>query len=408
MRSDTPGNPFLVPFILVTCLFFTWGFAISMLDVLNKHFQETLQVTRAQSGLIQFAVYGAYFLMAIPAGRFMQRYSYQKGILLGLGLYALGAFLFYPATQVATFTFFLIALFVIGCGLAIIETAANPYVTVLGDPEGATRRLNLAQSFNGLGVVLGPLVGGLVLFSSTNEESVSLMSIQMPYLIIGFFVLLLFVLFSFFKLPDINVTKTHDGSTEIKEPVPSLFKQRHFVYAVITLFFYVGAQAGVWGFFINYAVEEIPGMTNQQGAFYLTFAMVVYMVGRFGGTWAMRYVSPRSLLIIFGVVAVLSMVAVIFRLGTFSLYALIISCFCMSIMFPTIFSMGLSNLGSETKRGASYMIMSIVGGAIVPPLMGAIADASMISHAFIMPMCCFCVVCWYGWGGIKLKIIVRN
>lgn len=193
---------YIFPLVMVTTLFFMWGLAISMLDVLNKHFQDVLNVSKAQSGLIQFAVYGAYFLMALPAGYFMQRFGYQRGILLGLSLYAIGAFLFYPASQVATFGFFLTALFVIGCGLAIIETAANPYVTVLGKPDGAVFRLNLAQSFNGLGVVLGPLIGGLVLFAD-EANSAGLASVQKPYLVIGCVVCVLLVVFSSIRLPEI-------------------------------------------------------------------------------------------------------------------------------------------------------------------------------------------------------------
>lgn len=396
-------HPYLLPFILITSLFFMWGFAISMLDVLNKHFQDALHVTKAQSGLIQLAVYGAYFLMALPAGYFMQKYSYKMVILVGLGLYAAGAFLFYPATQIATFEFFLLALFVLGCGLAIIETAANPYVTILGKPEGAAKRLNLAQSFNGLGVILGPLIGGLLLFSGRHEETVSLESISTPYMVIGMLALCLLFVFYTVDLPEIRTEKNSHETTEELQISTSIFKQKHFIYGIIALFFYVGAQAGVWAFFINYAVEESSGMTNQEGAFYLTAAMVAYTIGRFGGTWLMQYLSPRILLLVYAILAILSIGVVLAQLGMVSVYALILACFCMSIMFPTIFSLGIRGLGNETKRAGSYMIMSIVGGAVFPPLMGWIADTTQISFAFCLPLICFMVVLWYSWSGYKKR-----
>ena len=392
---------YIFPLVMVTTLFFMWGLAISMLDVLNKHFQDVLAVSKGQSGLVQFAVYGAYFLMALPAGYVMRRFGYKRGILLGLSLYALGAFLFYPATQVATFGFFLTALFIIGCGLAIIETAANPYVTVLGNPDGAVFRLNLAQSFNGLGVVLGPLIGGLVLFTDGNGSE-GLTSVQQPYLIIGCVVLALFVVFSLVKLPEITATE----KTEAEQSVGAskkLFQHRHFVYGLIAQFFYIGAQAGVWGFFINYVVDEVPGMTNKTGAFYLTAAMVLYTAGRFLGTALLRYVSPTKLLAVYALVAALSLIIVMLNLGLMSIYALMLSCFCMSIMFPTIFALGLKELGKETKQGGSYMIMSIVGGAFIPPLMGLLADISVTSMAFVLPCVSFMVVFWYARWGHKIS-----
>ncbi|NGM60928.1 L-fucose:H+ symporter permease [Sphingobacterium sp. SGG-5] len=399
-------QPYLLPFVLITSLFFMWGFAISMLDVLNKHFQDALHVTKAQSGLIQLAVYGAYFLMALPTGYFMQKYSYKRVILVGLGLYATGAFLFYPATQIATFEFFLMALFVLGCGLAIIETAANPYVTVLGKPAGAATRLNLAQSFNGLGVILGPLIGGLLLFAGHPEDMVSLVSIRAPYLVIGMLALSMLFVFYTVDLPEIQSEGNASyETTEDPRATASIFRQKHFVYGIVTLFFYVGAQAGVWAFFINYAVEEASGMTNQKAAFYLAAAMVAYTIGRFGGTWLMQYFSPRLLLLVYAVLAILSIGVVLAQLGIVSVYALILSCFCMSIMFPTVFSLGIRELGSGTKRAGSYMIMSIVGGAVFPPLMGWVADATQTSFAFFMPLICFSVVLWYGWSGYKKRSV---
>ncbi|TJZ60040.1 sugar MFS transporter [Sphingobacterium olei] len=403
-KTGTPrSRPYLLPLIMVTSLFFMWGSAISMLDVLNKHFQDVLNVSKAQSGLIQLAVYGAYFLTALPAGYVMRRYGYHKGILIGLILYAAGAFLFYPAAQVAQFSFFLSALFIIGCGLAIIETAANPYITVLGTPEGAVFRLNLAQSFNGLGVVLGPLIGGLVLFGDqTGGPQNGLAGVQHAYLIVGAAVILLFIVFWFVKLPE--VTEIGENQAESYGQAltqKTLFQHKHFVYGLIVQFFYIGAQAGVWGFFINYVVDELPGMTNQSAAFYLTAAMVLYTIGRFSGTALLRYVQPPKLLAWFAAIAAIAMIVVMLNLGEISLYALIISCFCMSIMFPTIFALGLKGLGKETKRAGSFMIMSIVGGAVLPPLMGLLADHMSTAWCFALPCLSFCIVLWYGRKGHK-------
>lgn len=396
---------YALPLVMVTTLFFMWGLAISMLDVLNKHFQDVLQVTKGQSGLVQFAVYGAYFLMALPAGRFMNRYGYKRGILLGLSLYAIGAFLFYPAAQVATFGFFLASLFVIGCGLAIIETAANPYVTVLGKPEGAAFRLNLAQSFNGLGVILGPLIGGLVLFAGETGNS-DLHSVQQPYLVIGCVVMALFIVFSFVKLPEINPDEDHPATTQpgLEDQPKKLFQQPHFVNGLIAQFFYIGAQAGVWGFFINYVVDEVPGMSNQNAAFYLSAAMILYTIGRFLGTALLRRVAPAKLLAIYAMVAILSLVVVLLNLGVISIYALMINCFSMSIMFPTIFALGIKGLGRETKKAGSFMIMSIVGGALIPPLMGLLADATDTSKAFYLPTLSFIIVFWYARRGHQTPV----
>lgn len=381
------------PFLLVTSLFFLWGFAISMLDVLNKHFQDVLHVTKAQSGLVQLAVYGAYFLVALPAGRFLGRYGYRAGILLGLMLYATGAFLFYPATQVGTFAFFLLALFIIACGLAFLETAANPYVTVLGPPEGAAQRLNLSQSFNGLGVILGPLVGGLVIFNEGGPAESRLSAIQWPYVVTGAVVVLVALLFSRVQLPEIEPEADAAGLPS-GEP-RALLAHRHFAWGVVAQFFYVGAQAGVWGFFINYATEEIDGLSNQSAAFYLSVGMVLYTLGRFSSIPLMRFIQPARLLAGYAGLALLLTGLVVVPLKMVSLWALIGICFCMSIMFPTIFALGVGNLGGHTKRGGAVMIMSIVGGAVIPPLMGLLADRFGTATAFCLPAFCFLTVLLY-------------
>ena len=393
-------NTYLIPFILITSLFFLWGFAISMLDILNKHFQEALHISKGESGLIQFVVYGAYFLVALPAGYFINKYGYKKGIILGLLAYAIGGFLFYPAVLSRDFHFFLFALFVIGCGLAILETVANPYVTVLGPPEEAIKRLNLSQSFNGLGVILGPLVGALILFKKNGNEDVDLTAIQTPYLIIGIIVLLIAVVFSRIKLPEITPSNADSTNGDV-----TLYQQKHFTYGVIAQFFYVGAQAGVWGFFINFSTENSAGMSNRDAAFYLSGAMILFTAGRFISTFILKYIKSHQLLALYAFIAMVLIILVILNLGMVSIYALMLICFCMSIMFPTIFGLGIKDLGNSTKKAGSFMIMSIVGGAIIPPLMGFIADKTSTIVAFYVPGFCFLIIFLYALKGYRIRTI---
>ena len=393
-------NTYLIPFILITSLFFLWGFAISMLDILNKHFQEALHISKGESGLIQFVVYGAYFLVALPAGYFINKYGYKKGIILGLLAYAFGGFLFYPAVISQDFHFFLLALFVIGCGLAILETVANPYVSVLGPPEEAIKRLNLSQSFNGLGVILGPLVGALILFKENGDKDVDLNAIQTPYIVIGIIVLLIAIVFSRIKLPEI--TPTTADQTQGNFP---LYQQKHFTYGVIAQFFYVGAQAGVWGFFINFSTESNLGMSNRDAAFYLSGAMILFTAGRFISTFILKYIKSHQLLAVYAFIAMMLILVVILNLGMASIYALMLICFCMSIMFPTIFGLGIKELGNSTKKAGSFMIMSIVGGAIIPPLMGFIADKTSTIVAFYVPGFCFLIILLYALKGYRIRTI---
>ncbi|WP_202111216.1 L-fucose:H+ symporter permease [Sphingobacteruim zhuxiongii] len=390
MKPQT--NPYLWALVTVISLFFFWGLAISLLDVLNKHFQDILHISKGQSSLVQVAIYGAYFLMALPAGFITKKYSYQRGIQIGLVGYALGAFLFIPA---AGFYPFIMALFIMGCGLAIIETSANPYISILGDPSKAVLRLNLAQSFNGLGVVLGPLIGGLFIFQNeaSTEES-SLHSIKVAYFVIGLLVSLLLLLFCMIKLPKFDLSK-EEQEVEAAESLSkgkSLFQRPTFLFAVLAQFFYIGAQASVWGFFINFVSDEFPSISNKSAAYYLTLGMLLYMIGRFLGTFLLKFISPQRLLFLFASLALTSCVAALLATGFIALIALMLCCFSMSIMFPTIFALGLDNLGSLKNKGSSIMIMSIVGGAVFPPIMGTVADMYSIKTSFLIPLCCFLVV----------------
>ena len=352
-------------FILVTTLFFMWGLSYGLIDVLNKHFQVTLNVSKAQSGLIQAAYFGAYFVVAIPAGLFMEWKGYKAGILCGLSLYAIGALLFVPAAGVASFTFFLFALFVIALGLGCLETAANSYSSALGSTETAETRLNLSQSFNGLGQFTGPLLGGI----------------------------LLGILGAKAELPDLRSSEEADEAAMMKH---SLLAHKEFVAGVAAQFLYVAAQVGIGAFFINLYIECWPGGTAQQGAFFLSIAMLCLLIGRFVSTGIMTKIAPAKLLAAYGVVCVILTGVVFTAVEYVSVIALIAVFFFISIMFPTIFAMGTKNLGTRKKLGGSYMIMAIVGGAIMPYFMGLIADYTHTAAAFLLPLCCFVCVVLYG------------
>lgn len=389
------GRSFLLPFILITSLFFLWGFAHSILDVLNKHFQDTMEITRTRSALIQAVVYGGYFIMALPAGNIIRRFGYRAGVLTGLVLYGVGALLFIPGGRIGSFEFFLFSLFVIGCGLTCLETAANPYVTVLGDPEGSERRLNLAQSFNGLGWICGPLVGGFFLFAGGGDVST-------PYAIIGCIVLAVALVFARVKLPEIGDTpapKMKEESTDSR----GLWKEGTFTFGLVALFLYVAAQTGINSFFINYATET-AGISAHEASVWLSFGgMGLFMAGRMGGSWLMRTVKAEKVLTVCAVGAVASMAAVILLPGKAGWYGLLCCFLCESIMFPTIFALALRKTGSNTKRASSFLIMSIVGGAIAPVLMGAIADTSSMAAGFSVPLVCFIVIAVYAYRYKSLR-----
>lgn len=377
-------------FMLITTLFFMWGVSYGLLDVLNKHFQETLHVTKAQSGLLQGAYFGAYFLVAMPAGYFMSRHGYKAGILAGLALYAIGALLFVPAAMVNNFMMFLFALFVLACGLGCLETAANPYATVLGDAKGAERRLNLAQSFNGLGQFVGPMIGGTLFFSHASADEAQ-NTVKITYVVIAFVVIGIALLFKRTALPDIREAE----DTSPNHVGQSLWQHKHFVGGVIAQFFYVAAQVGVGAFFINYTTEHWHGVTNQSAAYLLSVGMVCFMLGRFFSTWLMGRVSPALILAVYALINIVLCGVVMLGIGDVSVVALVAIFFFMSTMFPTIFAMGVKNLGPATKQASSFMIMAIVGGAIMPWFMGRISDTSSTALAYGLPLVCFVVVLFY-------------
>ncbi|WP_279179466.1 L-fucose:H+ symporter permease [Parabacteroides johnsonii] len=391
--SAPDGKSYLVPFILITSLFLLWGFAHGLLDVLNKHFQGVFTMTKAESGLVQFSTYIAYFLMALPAGMFMKRFGYKKGIILGLCLFAVGAFAFIPAAYLHSASPFLISLFVIACGLCILETAANPYSTILGPEESGAQRLNLSQSFNGLGWILGPLVGGMLIFGGAEDDPFTLTK---PYILVGSVVLLVAILFFFTKLPEVQ--EETDEEEKMIAPVSgtaSMWRHPQFIRAIIAQFCYCAAQTGIFSFFINYVTEVDTSMTNIEASRILAFGgMALFMIGRLSGSFTMRWMSPARLLTWFALADAVCMALVVVSVGTVSLYALYLSFFFMSIMFPTIFALGLEGMGSYTKKASSYIVMGVAGGAFAPMLMGYIGADNM-AVGFVIPLLSFLYILYF-------------
>ena len=382
------------PLILVTSLFFLWGLAYGLLDVLNKHFQETLEITKQRSTLLQAAYFGAYFIMALPAGHLIKRWGYKNGIITGLVLYALGAFLFFPSASMESFFLFLMSLLVLASGLAFLETAANPYITVLGDQKTSAFRLNLSQSFNGVGSFIGPIIGAKFFFSNDLESS-SLDAVQYVYLAIGMIVLIIAGLFSVTTLPEIK-----DHATKAEGSLKALFSRAHFKWAVVAQFFCVAAQVGGAALFINYCTETGSGMTNEQASYLLSAGLLLFTIGRFTGTALMRIIAPHNLLAVYAAVNVVLSCVVAFLAGNVGIYSLVAIFFFNSVMFPTIFALGVNDLGPHTKTASSFIIMAIVGGAIVPYVMGSFQSTAL---AYTVLIVCYIVIAWFAISGHVVK-----
>jgi FHS family L-fucose permease-like MFS transporter len=399
----------LVPFILITALFFLWGIAHGMLDTLNKHFQDMLELSKAKSGMIQFSVYIAYFSMALPAGYFMNKFGYKKGIILGLSLFAIGALLIAGTTSFESFWIFLICLFIMGCGLATLETAANPYTTKLGPKETAERRINFSQSFNGLAWVIGPLIGLYIYKGQSVAEGEKLSSMILPYVVIACVVIAVAVLFIKTPLPEIseeeseNKVKSDEAGDSVIISKP-LISHRHFVLGVIAQFSYVAAQTGVFSYLINFVTDENQKVhfDKNYGPLFLALGFALFMIGRMSGSYMMRSFKPTRMLATYALICVLLLPLVSAGLGWVSLISLFGVFFFMSIMFPTIFALGIKDLGPKTKKASSFIVMSIVGGAVFPPIMGLIADKTSMSVGFFAPIPFFLFILYYAMYGYKV------
>jgi len=400
---------------LITSLFFLWGFALNLNSILVPHLKKACQLTDLQSAFVDSAFYIAYFIVAFPAGMFMHKYGYKAGIILGLVLFAIGAFLFYPAATTRLYGFFLFALFIIASGCGFLETAANPYINNLGDPKDATFRINFAQSFNGLAATLAPLLGGMFILSgktltATQKGAMSPEhlnsylqtesdAVKIPYIIIALTVLMVAVLIWRTALPDIHEHTAADDDTKSGR---SIFKEKNLMLGVLGIFFYVGAQASIQSFFIRYS-KYVASIDEKYASQLLSGAFLGFMAGRFLGTALMKYIAPVRLLIIYSVINCGLLILAFTVDGKLSVYAIMAVPFFMSIMFPTIFSLSIQGLGEKTKTGSSLLIMGIVGGAVIPLSLGLVSDMSSIRIAYLVPLICFAYIFFFAFKNIKVK-----
>lgn len=386
------GRNMVGVFALVTTLFLLWGFCNGLIDVLNKHFQATLHINKFESGFVQTANYMAYFLMAIPAGILARRFGYKGGILVGLALIVVGALWFVAATQFATYTAFLAGLFILAAGMTCLETVANPYTTVLGPPEKGAARINIAQTFNGVGWILGPIVGGHFIFEGAKSADAN-SGLYVPYLGIAVVVAVLLIIFVFSHLPD--VTEPQTTADAEAGGGKSLWRRPRFVFGVGAQFLYVAAQTGIFAFFINYVIEN-RHVTELVAKDWLgLFGFGLFMFGRLCGSAVVNFVKPHCALSLYAVINVV-LCGVAMAGGGVGFAAVLGSFFFMSIMFPTIFALSIEGLGQRTKIGSSIIVMSIVGGAIAPPVMGHIADIASMRIGFLVPLICFVAIAAYG------------
>ncbi len=405
---------YILPLVLVTSLFFLWAIGVNLNDILIPHLKKAFSLTDFRSSLIQTAFFGGYFLAAWPAGRIMEWAGYKKGILLGLLICATGALLFIPAAMVRLYGFFLFALFIMACGQCFLEVAANPYVTVLGPPASSERRLNLAQSFNSVGAVMTPIFGAAFILSGVEYSRAQLAAmsagqleayriseanmVKVPYLLITAVFLLTAVLIHMAHLPEVQEPA---GAADGGNPVEGVRAHPHLVRGVIAQFFYVGAQVGVASFVIRFVQYTMRGTPEKMAANYLKLHLLGFMLGRFAGSAIMKRVRAPKLLSVFAAGALVSILIANTTSGIAAVWAVVWLGFFHSIMFPTIFALSLKNLGAYTKRGSSLLVMSIIGGAIIPAVMGYISDASNIQRAFIVPLICYVYVLYFAAQGYK-------
>jgi len=405
-----------IPFIVVTALFFLWGVPNNFNDILIRQFMKSFEINRLQAGLVQSAFYFGYFLVAIPAAQLMRRAGYKAGIVIGLCLYGTGCLLFWPAAVVGKYWFFLTALFVIASGLAFLETASSPFILQIGDPRSAARRINLAQAFNPLGSISAVLIGSRFIFSGIelNPAQVAAMRaagtyqgylrsetlrVIAPYMVLGAVVFFWAILIARTKFPHVDLDDSSDA--EVGGNSKPLWKRRHFVFAVVAQFLYVGAQVSIWSYMIPYVISG-TGIGERQAGYWLTGALVAFTAGRFFSAWLLRFVPAQHLLGTYAALNTAICCLAVFKPGWLGVYALILATFLMSTMFPSIFALGTRGLGAQTKSGAAYIVMAIVGGALITLAMGRVADRVSIAASYLVPAVCFVGIALYAWLGSQM------
>jgi FHS family L-fucose permease-like MFS transporter len=419
-RLFPPGR--ILPFILVTALFMFWGIAVNLNDVLIKQFMKSFEISRLAAGFVQTFFFFGYFALAMPAAFVMKKYNYKTGLVIGLFLYATGTFLFWPAAIIGKYLFFLLALFVIASGLSFLETGANPFIATIGDPRTSEQRLNFSQSFNPLGAIIGVLIGTVFIFSGIEHSETEIaalkaageydaylqseiMRLVKPYIFIGVVMIIWAFILMRTRFPKLVDEKNNAGEME-KGQFRDLFKYPHFIQGVIAQFFYVGAQVGTWSFYIQY-IQDYTGEPEKVAGYFLTGSLVAFGVGRFTATYLMKFIRPHTLMGIYGMINIILVgIGVLFP-GWIGLWAVFFTSFFMSLMFPTIFALGIKELGPNTKLGGSMIIMAIIGGAALTPIMGLISDRTgSMALAMLVPLVCYVFITYYSFIGSKIKLPV--
>ncbi len=396
------GKNYFFTFALMCSLFLLWGFCSGLLDNLNKHFQNSLHISKFESGFVQNAFYMGYFVMALPAGYVARRFGYKGGIIFGLTLAALGAFWLVHAAAIGTYAAFLAGLFVLASGLACLETIANPYTTVLGPAESGATRINMAQTCNGLGWISGMLIGAYVIFSPDQTVNTSNAQLYIPYLGIGIAVAVLLFVFIPSRVPDLRAAEEFKPEAQGTSVKP-LYERRHFTLGVVAQFLYVAAQTGIFSFFINYSVVNLANLSDRHAGYLQALAFALFALGRLVGSAVVGQTKPHQALAVYAVINTLMMVLTMAFGGWAGVVGLMASFFFMSIMFPTIFALSIRGLGEHTKLASSMLVMSVVGGAIMTPLMGRIADQGGMRLGFVIPLACFLFIAFYGATWVKLE-----
>jgi FHS family L-fucose permease-like MFS transporter len=410
---------YLLPLILITSLFFLWALGVNLNDILIPHLKKAFRLTDLQSSLIQTAFFGGYFLAALPAGWLMERIGYKKGILTGLAICATGALLFIPAASSLLYGYFLCALFIMACGQSFLEVAANPYVTVLGPAESSERRLNLAQSFNSVGALVTPVLGAAFILTNTRYTPAQMSAmtaaqmqvfraeeastVKVPYMIIAAIFIAVAVMIYLTHLPEVHEPGVEGEGSE-RPRLRDVLQYGHLVRGVVAQFVYVGAQVGVASFIIRFAEYLAPGTADKVAADYLKLHLLGFMIGRFSGSFLMKYVAPARLLSVFAGGGLICTVVALIASGSVPVWAVVLIGFFHSIMFPTIFALSIKKLGVYTKIGSSLLVMAIIGGALFPAFMGYVSDLSDIRHAFIIPLFCYAYILYFAAVGYKPRV----
>lgn len=420
--SYSEGKSYTGPLIVVTNLFFIWAFVTNLNDILIPYLKRACELTDLQSSLVQFAFFIAYFIMSIPSAAIIKKTGYKKGILIGLGFMLVGALLFIPAATSRTYALFLAALFILASGVTILQVAANPYVTILGKPETASARLNLTQAFNSLGATIAPLIGGSMILSALSDENYNLFSpeqklsylndqaghVVMTYIGLAAVILIIGIIIYFSRLPEVD---NNDENAEISAgAVPTKISQhRHLIMGIASIFLYVGAEVSIGSFIIRFSgMPNIGGLSPLAGAKFVSYYMLFAMIGRFAGSYFLSKVNPNKVLGFNALIAVALLLTAIMTNGSLALYAVVLIGLCNSIMFPTIFTLAIKDLGIHTKKASSYLVMAIVGGAFIPPLMGFVSGIQGIQNAFIVPALCYVFISFYGFKGSKVTTLQQT